>query len=864
MKPFLAAWLCAIQLIVAALPPLAAAADPIPTPAPAAQPAPVPAPTISPTPAQLMMLREAARTGVLTPAAREIVRANPDLRQYLPAKMRMELEGATASETPEGATAEPAAAPAKAAGPERPSRAPYDWRKSVYLSRLFLSRLSPEEAGQLTFFGHELFESGAEAPLPGEALPVPEEYVVGPGDELVVKLWGRLEGTYRLTVDRDGKVFVPKMGPLYVAGKTLGEVKTLLRAKFGTIAEVRSEVSIGQMKGFLVSVLGEVRSPGRYQVTSFHTALQAIARAGGIRDIGSLRRVQVKRGRETVKEIDVYDFLLRGDVTHDIRLLAGDAIFIPVAGPLVAVAGEVRRQAIYELKGEKTIRDVLETAGGIAPSAYRRRVQVERLEGNLSRVVIDRNLEEAEAALSSFLLQDGDILHVLAVLPETENMIEVSGNVSRPGKYEWKPGMTVGSLVPDEKFFLPDTFLDYALITRLVDAERRKEILPVNLRKIVVERDAASDVALQPMDNLVVYNKSAFREKMTATVNGEVRKPGANEIFPGTKVSDLIKLGGDLTRDASLEEAELSRRTEDRQNTILLTINLRRALAGDPSQNLLIQDRDHLMVRPMPDIQEARYIALKGEVRSPGMYAARKGERLSSILLRAGGFTGDAFLRGAVFTRVSVQKRQQELIDRMVEQLEQEVARSSAKETSAALSGEDVEAQKQILEARKVLITRLKLLRAQGRIIIHLPESGKLEGTDDDLVIEAGDQLEVPRTPQVVNVIGRVYNPTGIVYNRANPTAGYYLRKVGGPTEDADRDHIFVVLADGSVLTRETTNRGFWMLGDNGLMSAKLQPGDAVVVPERLIYPHLMKDIKDITQIMMQIAVTAGVFIAIY
>ncbi|HWS15764.1 MAG TPA: SLBB domain-containing protein, partial [Candidatus Methylomirabilis sp.] len=569
-------------------------------------------------------------------------------------------------------------------------------------------------------------------------------------------------------------------------------------------------------------------------------------------------------GRETVKEIDVYDFLLRGDVTHDIRLLAGDAIFIPVAGPLVAVAGEVRRQAIYELKGEKTIRDVLETAGGIAPSAYKRRVQVERLEGNLSRVVIDRSLEEAGAALSSFQMQDGDILHVLAVLPATENMVEVSGNVSRPGKYEWKPGMTVGSLIPDGKFFLQDTFLDYALITRLADAEGRKEILPINLRKIVVERDAASDVALRPMDNLTVYNQSAFREKMTATVNGEVRKPGPNEIFPGTKVSDLIKLGGDLTRDAYLEEAELSRRTEDRQNTILLTINLRLALAGDPAHNLQIRDGDQLMVRPMPDLQEARFITMKGEVRSPGTYAARRGERLSSILLRAGGYTKDAFLRGAVFTRVSVQKRQQELIDRMVEQLEEEVARSSAKETSAAINREDVEAQKQVLEARKVLLTRLKTLRAQGRIIIHLSDSGKLEGTDDDLVIEAGDQLEVPRTPQVVNVMGRVYNPTGIVYNQANPTAGYYLRKVGGPTEDADRDNIFVVLADGSVLTRETTNRGFWMMGDNGLMSAKLQPGDAVVVPERLVYPHLMKDIKDITQIMMQIAVTAGIFMAIY
>ena len=478
-------------------------------------------------------------------------------------------------------------AAAKAEGPEKGAPATFDWRKSVYVSRLFQSRLTGNEAQQLTFFGHELFDPRGEVSQMGDTLPSPDDYVIGPGDELIVKLWGRMEGTHRLRVDRDGKVFIPKMGPLSVAGKTLGEVKTLLRNKFGTVAEVQSDVSIGQMKGFLVSVIGEVQSPGRIQVSSFHTALQAIAMAGGIKDIGSLRRLQVKRGQETVKEIDVYDFLLQGDVTHDIRLRSGDAVFVPVVGPLVAVAGEVRRQAIYELKGEKTIREVIETAGGLAPSAYKRRVQVERLEGNRNRVVIDLNLEEASATLSSFRLQDGDILRILALLPETENMVEVSGNVRRPGKYEWKPGLTVGTLIPDEKFFLPETFLDYALITRLMGPERRKEILPVNLRKIVVERDAASDVPLQPMDTLTVYNKSAFREKMTATVNGEVRKPGTYEILPGTLVSDLLKLGGDLTRDASLEEAELSRLTEDRQNTIIIKINLRQALDGDASQNLV-------------------------------------------------------------------------------------------------------------------------------------------------------------------------------------------------------------------------------------------------------------------------------------
>jgi len=849
-KPFLAWMLFALQWLCVALPPLSFAAGPV----------------NPPTPAQVMAVQEAVRRGEFTPEVRQIVRSNPELRQFLPQIWREELDAGTVAVPAQEGVAGEAAARAKvskAEGTEKPVVAPFDWRKSVYASRLFATRLTDNEASQMTFFGHDLFGPRAEAPPSGDALPVPDVYLIGPGDEIIVKLWGRMEETFRLRVDRDGKVFLPKMGPLSVAGKTLGEVKALLRSRFGTTPEVRSDVSIGQMKGFQVSVLGEVQTPGRYQVSSFHTALQAIALAGGIKDIGSLRRVQVKRGREIAREIDIYDFLLRGDVTPDIRLQAGDAVFVPVVGPLVAVAGEVRRPAIYELKGARAIREVLETAGGLAPSAYKRRVQVERLEENRARVAIDLNMEEAEPALSSFHLLDGDILRILAVLPQMENIVEVEGNVQRPGKYEWKPGLTVGSLVPDEKFFLPDTFLDYALVTRLVGPERRKTIVPVNLNRIIVERDAASDVALQPMDTLTVYAKSAFREKTTATVNGEVRKPGIYEILPGTMVSDLLKLGGDLGRDAYLEEAELSRLAEDRQNTILITINLRQALAGEPSQNLVIRDRDHLMVRPMPDLQETRYITLKGEVRSPGVYSGRKGERLSSILKRAGGFTKDAFPRGAVFTRLSVQKRQQDLIDRTIEQLEQEIARTSMKETVAATDKEDTETQKQVFETRKLLLSRLKTVQAQGRIIISLSEPDKLAGTENDLVVEPGDQLAVPRTSQVVNVLGRVYNPTAVVYNPANSTAAYYLRKVGGPTEDADRDRIFVVQADGSVLTKSTLDRGFWIMGNGGLMSAKLEAGDAIVVPEKLMFSHVMRDVKDITQIMMQLAVTLGIFLAV-
>ena len=871
-KPFLP-FLLLIAAGLVFLAPLPAFAAEAPTSTPFS-PALIP----SLTPAQAMVLQESIRKGELTPEARQIVESNPELQKLLPAKWRdmLETEGAARELGMDNAALQKLKEAAeqekeqmeKAQKEEEEKKLlemRYDWKKSVYISRLFLSRLEVEEAEQLVHFGHDLFDPRMEPekPLMGDSYPVSDAYVIGPGDEIIVKLWGRLEGTHRMQVDRDGKIFFPKLGPMYVAGKTFGELKTYIRKKVGAIAEVRADILLGELKGFPVSVVGEVKAPGMYQVSSFHTVLQAITMAGGIKDIGTLRRIQIKRGGETVTDVDIYDFLLKGDITHDIRLHTGDAIFVPVAGPLVAVVGEVRRQAIYELKQEKSIGDVLAMAGGLSPSAYKRRVQVERLEGNVARTVVDLNLEEIEKSLSSFSLQDGDILRILPVLEEEENVVQVEGNVQRPGKYEWKPGLTVGSLIPDEKFFLPETFLDYALITRLVGPERQKEAIPVDLRKIVIERDAASDVALKPMDTLMVWSITAFQEEKTATVGGEVRDPGEYEIYPGMHVSDLVMLGGGLTPNASLGKAELSRLDEQNKTTIL-EIDLGKALSGDESQDIPIRDRDLLVVRPIPYLQEVRYITISGEVRSPGVYAARRGERLSSILQRAGGFTNDAFPQGAVFTRVSVQERQQELINRTVEQLEAEVARTAAREGATALDVEDVAAQKQVLEARKLLLQRLKQVRAKGRVVIRLTALDKLKGSDSDLVVEHGDTLEIPRQAEVVNVMGRVYNPTAVVYNPSNDTAAYYLHKVGGPTEDADEEHIFVVKADGSVMTKDTVGEGLWFFGSGDFLDTKVGPGDAIVVPEKLVYVRVMKDIKDITQILYQIAVTAGVLIVAF
>jgi len=888
---------------------------------------------------------------------------------------------------PEGATAAAKAEPV--AAPE----ARYDWRKSSYVGNLFSTRLTDTEYESLVHFGHELFVPSTDAAQRIENIPVGPGYIVGPGDEIVVKMWGRVEGTQRMTVDRDGKIFFPKFGSLYVAGKTFEEMRAFLKSKVSTIAEVSSDVTLGQMKGIRVSVVGEVRSPGWYNVSSFQTALQVLSIAGGMKDIGSLRRIKILRGGREIQEIDLYDLLLAGDTRADLRLRQGDVIFVPVVARLVVIAGEVRRPAIYELRDEKSLLDLVRVAGGFAPSAWKQRVQVERLSGNVSRIVLDASVEELEKGIAALDLSDGDIVRVFPIVQTDENAVALEGNVTRPGRYELKPGMTVGALFKDVKDFLPETYFDYALLTRLVPPDFHKEVIPVNLRQIVLEKRPEADIPLQGRDRLTVYNRSSFRDFPKATISGEVRmgrpdlakapkteaqvttEKTAREartvtesavernvltfnIEAGTRVADLVKMAGGLTRLASLDRAEVVR-VDDNRTYRTIYFHLGKAMEGDPKENLVLESEDHvrihsvmetryrktvtasgevnnpadyvltqgmrlsdllfkaggfresayakegelirrevtpggdlvktqtitvfpdkalagdtaadvplkeydlLVVRQIPEWAEKIVVTLSGEVQFPGAYAAKKGERLSSLIIRAGGFTKDAYLNAAHFSRASTQKSQQEAIEKLIEDLELEVAQKG-QQVSGAMDREDLEANKELIASRRAIIAQLKKTRAKGRVIIRLADNGKFAGTQGDVLLEDGDRLDVPKKMNVVNVVGRVYNPTGIVFDPARDTVGYYLQLVGGPTESADRDHIFLLRADGSVVTQATANSGFFSFAGRGLMNARVEPGDSILVPEKLLQPRLMKDVKDITQILFQIAVTTGVLIALF
>ncbi|MEW6719618.1 MAG: SLBB domain-containing protein, partial [Thermodesulfobacteriota bacterium] len=723
-------------------------------------------------------------------AARELVGSDPEAKKALEEILRKRAEEAEAdAATRELAPGKPDAGTAARAG-RAVGEPRHDWTKSPYVGGLFGGRLTAAERETVVHFGHDLSAApdGPAAAL--ENMPVAPGYVVGPGDEIVVRMWGRVEGTQRMVVDRDGKIFFPKLGTLSVAGMTFEQVKALLKEKVSTIAEVSSDVGLGRMKGIRVSVTGEVRFPGWYNISSLHTALQVLAAAGQVKDIGSLRRIRIVRGGKTAEEIDLYDFLLKGDARSDIRLLQGDVVFVPVVGKLAAVVGEVRRPAIYEMKEEKSLLELVKLAGGFTPAAYKRRVQVERLEGNVARVVLDADADALEKSGGGLEIADGDLVRVFPIVLADGNAVTLEGNVRRPGRYELKRGMTVGSLLKDEREFLPETFFDYALIVRRMPPDLRKEVVPVNLREIVLERKPGADVALAPRDTLRVFRRSDFKDAPKASISGEVRLtrkgllqtlgldnqvrqmlradedwrkqpvetdsggegalrgdgiPGSGagqavlpgndadgaahrerelreaalrerelrdadrrgtetrsgdartgdardmgardggardtsirereirkaetvgvdpresmprafdrrdpdapvatspyekealtfEIHGGTRVADLVKMAGGLTRLAWLERAEILR-VDDERNYRTIYFHLGRAIAGDPEENKLLENEDQVRIHSVNEKAYRKAAAVSGEVNRPGDFVLTEGMKLSDLLFKAG------------------------------------------------------------------------------------------------------------------------------------------------------------------------------------------------------------------------------------
>jgi protein involved in polysaccharide export with SLBB domain len=720
------------------------------------------------------------------------------------------------------------------------------------------SDLPPEEPAstKLTQYGYSLFATKVSTFAPVNDIPVSANYVVGPGDELKLLMWGRINQSFDLEVARDGTVAIPEIGPLQVAGLTFAQVKHLIEARAGQITGVQVEVTMGQLRSIQVFVIGEVNQPGPYTVSSLSHVSNALVACGGITKIGSLRKVQLRRGNQLIRVIDLYDVLMRGNTAADEQLEPNDVIFVPVIGSVVGVAGDVKRPAIYELSGSSLrLEKVIGLAGGISAFGYSRRIQVERIESHQRRSVLDIDLSELRS--EKFEVLDGDLVKVYPVLPRMNGIVTVKGNVNRPGIYQWHGGIRIADLIHESEGLAPGTFMRYAMVQRAQADKGGNHVIPVNLGEALSDHlSGPQNISLHPGDTLTILNVNQIRDLPTVQVFGEVRNPGFYTLTEGMRVSDLVYIAGGLRDDAFLAQAELARtQVLNGSNThhVYMDLDLRGALAGARDDNLELKPNDQVFVRRAPGWHLPWVVDIKGEVLRPGYYTIRQNERLASVLARAGGILPDAYLPGTVFIRRSVEELEQKRIDEMRTRLQHEIAELQLRPVSAG-ENEQSRSSRALMYLQQVL-DQSQNQQATGRMVVHLLPLQQLALSQDDVLLEDQDRITIPKRPSAVNVLGEVYHPTAIVYEPAL-TVGDYLQRAGGPAEGADADHTFVVKADGSIVTDEAVRNGgrgriFPLLPviSGGLMDQHLEPGDTVYVPQKLIYTSDLEYTKDVTQI---------------
>jgi polysaccharide export outer membrane protein len=762
-----------------------------------------------------------------------------------------------------------AAVPSPGAQPTTAAKAPPSAIENIFRNIDTAQQQVPEFTGpeELEQFGYNFFTSPANAQSLNISpnVPVGPDYVVGPGDQLQLMMWGTRNETDILVVNRDGAVEVPSIGPIQVAGLKFDRARQVIESKVEQITGVHAAVTMGQIRTITVFVVGDVTNPGPYTVNSLARVTDALVAAGGPTKVGTLRRIQLKRGNQLVRTIDLYDVLLRGDTSADVRLEDRDVVFVPPIGAVTGIAGNLKRPGIYELGGrQETLSQVLSLAGGTDPFAYTQRIQIERVDNHQRRVILDTTLDKLGDR--RFTVSDGDLVKVFPVLPEQKNRVSLVGNVYRPGDYQWHPGMKFSDLVSMGEGVQPRTYFQYALVKRLEGKELYPHYLPVNLGQALDHPASAADIPLQPLDTVTIYNQDDLRNLPTVTVTGEVRIPGTYRLDPNMKVSDLIYLAGGLTEAAYQKSAELAR-TEVVDGTVTrhqyIDVDLRSALDRDHSSDLVLAANDQLFIRSATNWHLPWTVTVGGRIARPGAYTIHEGEHLSSLIEQAGGFLPDAFPQGMIFTRQAVQKAQQTELDKARLDLQQQLAQATLTQasltTASATSGSGASASTTAMMASmQQLLASSAGLQATGRVVVRWKGS-KFVGPDD-LLLEDKDSIMIPRQPSSVSIIGQVYNPTAVIA-RPELTVRNYLDLAGGPTQMADTDHIYIIKADGNVMTSEgyrdmQRSHVFPMLPliSGGLDSATLNAGDTVYVPYKIPDFTNLTITKDITQIIAQSA----------
>jgi protein involved in polysaccharide export with SLBB domain len=800
-------------------------------------------------------------------------------------------------------------------------------------------------------FGLDVFRNTTNQPdvIPMD-LPVGPDYVVGTGDSLAIDLWGSVSQRMVRLVDREGRVSLPETGPLLVSGKNLAEVQMEVQRALRTeFRDVSADVSVSRLRTVRVYVVGEVAQPGAYDISSLSTPLNALFAAGGVTGRGSLRSLKHFRGKQVVEQVDAYDLLLHGVRSDLKRLENGDTLLVPPIGPQATVEGMVRRPAVYELRDETSLAEVLELAGGILPTAALRHIEVQRVEAHEKRTMLTLDLAstsdpaQLNQQLQAFKIRDGDQVHIFPIAAYNEDAIYLEGHVLRPGRYSYKQGMKLTDLISSYGDLLPEPAPHYAEIIRLnapdfhpsiesfdistalanpasspalkpldtvrifsrydfehppevwvggevrspgsyrtsgeahlrdalflaggitpdaaldsaqlfrTQADGTLRILSVDLHE-ALDGNPVDNIILQPRDRLLVHRTLAKVDAPTVNIRGEVAKPGRYPLTGNMRIEDLVRVAGGLKRSAFADSADLTRFAAGNGSSERLQVKLAAALSGDVNEDVPLRNGDVLAIRQIPQWNDlGASVTVRGEVQHPAAYGIEPGERLSSLLMRCNGFTSEAFPYGAVLLRQEVRELEMKSHLELVTRLKYEQGYLKALPESTS---DQRDAKLTAIAQGDTALQQLEAISPVGRVVIHIPSNlNKLAKTPSDIALRDGDVLVIPKKTNYVVVSGQVFNPTAVGY-LPGKSANWYLGQSGGLTQIADKSAVFVVRADGSVLSAKN-NSGFW-LGDP--LNAVLKPGDSIVVPEKAakVAPRNWTSLLQAAQVASSVALTVA------
>lgn len=789
-------------------------------------------------------------------------------------------------------------------------------------------------------FGYALFAGEPTTFMPSENAAVPDTYLIGRGDQLRINFYGKESESFDITVDREGRLNIPDLSPVQVAGLTFAEVKELINAKVEQeVIGVKAFVSLGQLRSMRILVLGEAYKPGSYSVSSLTTVSHALFVSGGVSDIASLRNIEVKRAGKVVANFDLYDLLINGDSSNDIVLKPGDAVFIPSVGAQVRIEGAVKRPAIFELKEGESAKQLLAMAGGLKPNAYAKSAIVERFNFDRKEVL---SVDFSKSQIN-YIPQDGDRIRFNSVSSQYQNSVSLIGAVARPGNYQWHQGKRISDVLKSIRGdLLPQADLSYGLVIREInvngdieahqfdvaqaiiknpennlqlkandkivvfsrfeekEAEQsalanmalsqeqqeqqqkaeqwhkfeQKEfekyigvnqedeelvlednkiltIAEISKRKAKEEEDQElkpEDYALFSRHNLLAPIIAKFKQQASVQqamqlveISGNVPFPGIYPLMIGGEVKDLITAAGGLLESAYVKQAEITRIVaSDGSKIEHLRFDLESAMKGDLQSNITLQSKDSINVFAIPNWQENVKVELKGELKFPGTYTIRRGETLTELLDRAGGFSQFAEQKAAVFTRTSIKEQEEKQLARLSTELRRDIASKSFQNSvsSSTLSYEEM----------NKLLNDLASVEAVGRLVIDLP---LIVNNQQNLVLQDGDTLYVPSKRDSISVIGEVNYSTSHLY-KTGVSVDDYLALSGGLKERAAEDRIYIIKANGSV---KIPNTGGWFAANN---ADQLEPGDTIVIPMDAGHMDKLTLWSTATQILYQLGVAVA------